>query len=54
MKCCVTRLLQSDVETVFKKIGHEQSGGQIVKSQEIKRFYNALLLDMLKQLESAQ
>ena len=31
----VTRLLQSGVEIVLKKIGHEPSGGQIVKSQEI-------------------
>ena len=37
-----------------KKIGHEQSEGQIVKSQEIKRFYIALLLDKFKQLESPQ
>ena len=35
MYCCVTRLLQSGTENVLKKIGHEQSGGQIVKSQEI-------------------
>ena len=35
---CVTRLLQSGVELVLKKIGHEQSGGQIVKSQEISVF----------------
>ena len=27
--------LQSGVEIVLKKIGHEPSGGQIVKSQEI-------------------
>ena len=33
-----SRLLQSGVEIVFKKIGHEQSGGQIVKSQEISVF----------------
>ena len=32
---CILRLLQSGVELVLKKIGHEQSGGQIVKSQEI-------------------
>ena len=38
MYCCVTRLLQSGVEIVFKKIGHEQSGGQIVKLQEISVF----------------
>ena len=38
MYCCVTRLLQSGVELVLKKIGHEQSGGQIVKSQEISIF----------------
>ena len=30
--------LQSGVEIVLKKIGHEQSGGQIVKSQEISVF----------------
>ena len=35
---CFTRLLQSYVEIVLKKIGHEQSGGQIVKSQEIRVF----------------
>ena len=50
--CCVTRLLQSGVEIVLKKIGHEQSGGQIVKSKEV--FYNALLLDKFKQLQSSQ
>ena len=36
--CCVTRLSQSGVEIVLKKIGHEQSEGQIVKSQEISVF----------------
>ena len=36
--CCVTCLLQSSVEIVLKTIGHEQSGGQIVKSQEISVF----------------
>ena len=50
MYCCVTRLFQSGVEIVLKKIGHEQRGGQIVKSQEI----SALLLDKFKQLESSQ
>ena len=35
---CVIRLLQSGVKIVLKKIGHEQSGGQIVKSQEISVF----------------
>ena len=30
-----SRLLQSGVEIVLKKIGHEPNGGQIVKSQEI-------------------
>ena len=30
--------LQSGVEIVLKKIGHEPSGGQIVKSQEISVF----------------
>ena len=54
MYCCVTRLLQSGVEIVLKKIGHEQSGGQIVKSQETSVFCNALLLDKFKQLESSQ
>ena len=40
---------------MLKKIGHEQSGGQIVKSQvKKKRFYNALLLDKFKQLELSQ
>ena len=35
---CVIRLLQSGVKIVLKKIGREQSGGQIVKSQEISVF----------------
>ena len=35
---CVIRLLQSGVELALKKIGHEQSGSQIVKSQEISVF----------------
>ena len=52
--CCITRLLQSDVEIVLKIIGHEQSGGQIVKSHEIKRLYNAPMLDKFKQFESSQ
>ena len=39
---------------MLKKIGHEPSGGQIVKSQGNKRFYNALLLDKFKQLDSSQ
>ena len=39
---------------MLKKIGHEPSGGQIVKSQEISVFYNALLLDKFKQLDSSQ
>ena len=30
--------LQSGVKIVLKKIGHEQSGGQIVKSQEMSGF----------------
>ena len=30
MYCCVTCLYQSDIDIVLKKIGHEQSGGQIV------------------------
>ena len=38
MYCCVTRLLQFGVEIVLKKVGHVQSGGQIVKSQEISVF----------------
>ena len=38
---------------MLKKIGHESSGGQIVKSQEISVF-NALLLDTFKQLDSSQ
>ena len=54
MYCCVTRLLQSGVEIVLKKIGLKQSGGQFVKSQEISVFYNALLLDKFKQLELSQ
>ena len=29
---------QSGIEIVLKKIGHEQSGGQMVKSQEIGVF----------------
>ena len=46
MYCCVTRLVQSGVEIVLKKIGHEQSGGQIIKLQEMSVFiYYALLLD---------
>ena len=53
MYCCVTCLLQSCVEIVLKKIGHEQSGGQIVVTGN-KRFFNALLLDTFKQLESFQ
>ena len=39
---------------MLKKIGHEPSGGQIVKSQEISSFYNSLLLDKFKQWESSQ
>ena len=31
----VSRLSQSGIEVVLKIIGHEQSGGQIEKSQEI-------------------
>ena len=38
MYSCVTSILQSGVEIVLKKIGHEQSGGQIVKSQEVSVF----------------
>ena len=53
MYCCITRLLQSDVKIVFKKIGHEQSGCQIVKSQEMT-VYNALLHDKFKQLGSSR
>ena len=33
-----TCLLQSGVEIVLKIIGHEQSGGQIAKSQKISVF----------------
>ena len=50
--CCVTRLLQSGVEIVLKKIDHEPSGCQIVKSQGISVFYNTLLLDKFKQWDS--
>ena len=39
---------------MLKKIGHERSGGQTVKSQETSVFYNALLLDKFNQLESIQ
>ena len=39
---------------MLKKIGHEPSGGQIVKSQEIHILDNALLLDNFKQWESSQ
>ena len=40
MSCTVASYvpLQFGVEVVLKKIGHEQSGGQIVKSQEISVF----------------
>ena len=38
MYCYVIRLLQSGVEIVLKKIGHEPSGGQIVKLHEISVF----------------
>ena len=38
---------------MLRKIGHESSGGQIVKSQENKCF-NALLLDKFKQLDSSE
>ena len=31
-------IVQSGVEIVLKKIGHEPSGGQMVKSQENQRF----------------
>ena len=36
------------VKNVLKKIGHEPNGGQIVKSQKNKHFYNSLLLDKFK------
>ena len=39
---------------MLKKIGHEPSGGQIVKSQEISVINYALLLDKFKQLDSFQ
>ena len=39
---------------MLKKIVHKPSGSQIVKSQEISVFYNALLLDRFKQLDSSQ
>ena len=34
---------------MLKKIAHEPSGGQIVKSQKMSVFYNALMLDKFKQ-----
>ena len=34
---------------MLKKIDHDPSEGQIVMSQEISVFYNALLLDKCKQ-----
>ena len=42
--CCITHPIQAGVKHVLKKIIHEPSGGQIVKSQK-RRFYNSLLLD---------
>ena len=45
-------LLLSGFEIVLKKIGHKPSVGQIVTGN--KRFYNALLLDKFKQLDSSQ
>ena len=39
---------------MLKKIGHESSEGQIATSQEISVFYNALLVDKFKQLDSPQ
>ena len=39
---------------MLKKIGHEPSGDQIVKSQEMSVFYHARLLDKFKQLDSSQ
>ena len=36
---------------MLKKIGREASGCQIVKSQKISVFYNALLLDKFKHWE---
>ena len=47
-----TAVLQSFVirrQIVLKKIAHEPSGGQIVKSQKMSVFYNALMLDKFKQ-----
>ena len=52
--CCVTYGLQPGVKNVHKKIGQKPSRGQIVKSQKISVFYNALLLDKSKQRESSQ
>ena len=34
----ISFLVQSGIEIVLKKIGHEPSGGQIVKSLEISVF----------------
>ena len=36
--CCITYRLQPDVKNVYKKNGHKQSRGQIVKSQKISVF----------------
>ena len=38
---------------MLKKIGHQQSGDQIVKSQEIS-VLKSLLLDKFKKLDSSQ
>ena len=51
---CAKRRLQSGVEIVLKKIGHEQSGGQIVKSQEISIFIMLSCWTKFVQLESSQ
>ena len=34
---------------MLKKIAHEPSGGQIVKSKKMSVFYYALMLDKFKQ-----
>ena len=39
---------------MLKKIAHEPSGGQIVKSQKMSIFYNAFMLDKLKQWDWSQ
>ena len=41
----VKRLLSPGVKNLLKKIGYKASGDQIEKSQKIRDFYYALLLD---------